>query len=194
MVWDSIPKQLAKENNKFVFLQKTRSRAWMCFTVAEKCGACSYLVGLVQNAQIPLSSNADATYFKVYMADCGLLLRKLGLSLKNYKWLWRNKNCKPSALSGLEYWFLFCRRWKAINGWSLIFLQAMNMQELCRFFSSWTVFFQQSSIKFFPLLKQNGFYALKPQWVRLIAVKIYGFFWILGFFLTKSPFYHIFMI
>ena len=57
----------------------------MCFTVAEKCGACSYLVGLVQNAQIPLSSNADATYFKVYMADCGLLLRKLGLSLKNYK-------------------------------------------------------------------------------------------------------------
>ncbi len=56
----------------------------MCFTVAEKCGACSYLVELVQNAQIPLSSNADATYFKVYMADCGLLLRKLGLSYKNF--------------------------------------------------------------------------------------------------------------
>lgn len=38
---------------------------------------------MVSNAEVPLSSNADATYFKVYMADSGLLCRRLGLSYKN---------------------------------------------------------------------------------------------------------------
>ncbi|MCI6186728.1 MAG: DUF4143 domain-containing protein [Spirochaetia bacterium] len=82
MVWDSIPKQLVKENSKFVFSHvKEGKRAHELEVVLQWLKN----AGLVQNAQIPLSSNADATYFKVYMADCGLLLRKLGLSLKNYK-------------------------------------------------------------------------------------------------------------
>ena len=86
MVWDSIPKQLAKENNKFVFSHvKEGKRAHELEGALQwlKNAGLIHLVELVQNAQIPLSSNADATYFKVYMADCGLLLRKLGLSYKN---------------------------------------------------------------------------------------------------------------
>ena len=86
MIWDSIPKQLAKENNKFVFSHvKEGKRAHELEGALQwlKNAGLVHLVELVQNAQIPLSPNANATYFKVYMADCGLLLRKLGLSYKN---------------------------------------------------------------------------------------------------------------
>ena len=43
-----------------------------------------YLLELVQHAEAPLSANADATYFKVYMADCGLLCRRLGIGYKEF--------------------------------------------------------------------------------------------------------------
>ena len=43
-----------------------------------------HLLELVQNAEPPISANADATYFKVYMADCGLLCRRLGLGYKDF--------------------------------------------------------------------------------------------------------------
>ena len=39
---------------------------------------------MVSNAEVPLSFYSDATYFKVYMADSGLLCRRLGLSYKSY--------------------------------------------------------------------------------------------------------------
>ena len=38
----------------------------------------------MQNAEIPLSVNADATYFKVYMSDIGLLSRRLNISIDDY--------------------------------------------------------------------------------------------------------------
>ena len=41
------------------------------------------MIELVQNAEIPLSAHSDATYFKVYMSDVGLLCRRLGISYKN---------------------------------------------------------------------------------------------------------------
>lgn len=86
MIWDSIPKQLAKENNKFVFSHvKEGKRAHELEAALQwlKNAGLVHLVELVQNAELPLSSNADSTYFKVYMADSGLLCRRLGLSYKN---------------------------------------------------------------------------------------------------------------
>ena len=84
-IWDSIPKQLAKDNNKFVFSHVkagTRSK--------ELEDALEWLVDaglvhrleLVKNPEIPLSFCSDATFFKVYMADVGLLRRKSGVSHK----------------------------------------------------------------------------------------------------------------
>ena len=76
MIWDSIPKQLAKENNKFVFSHvKEGKRAHELEAALQwlKNSGLVHLVELVQNAELPLSSNADSTYFKVYMADSGLL-------------------------------------------------------------------------------------------------------------------------
>ena len=86
IIWDSIPKQLAKENNKFVFSHvKEGKRAHELEAALQwlKNSGLVHLVELVQNAELPLSSNADSTYFKVYMADSGLLCRRLGLSYKN---------------------------------------------------------------------------------------------------------------
>ena len=87
MIWESIPKQLAKDNNKFVFSHvKEGKRAheleaalgWL------KNAGLIYVLELVQNAEIPLTFNADATYFKVYMSDIGLLSRRLGVSIDDY--------------------------------------------------------------------------------------------------------------
>ena len=87
MVWDSIPKQLAKENNKFVFSHvKEGKRAHELEGALQwlKSAGLAHLLELVQNAEVPLSANADATYFKVYTSDCGLLCRRLGLGYKDF--------------------------------------------------------------------------------------------------------------
>jgi hypothetical protein len=87
LVWGSIPKQLAKENNKFVFSHvKEGKRAHELEGALQwlKNSGLVHLLELVQNAEIPLEAHADATYFKVYMADCGLLCRRLGLGYKDF--------------------------------------------------------------------------------------------------------------
>ena len=40
---------------------------------------------LVEKPELPLSSTADATYFKVYFSDLGLLRRKSGLSFETIR-------------------------------------------------------------------------------------------------------------
>ena len=85
MIWDSVPKQLAKDNNKFVFSHvKEGKRAHELEGALQwlKNAGLVYLVELVSNAEPPLAAYADATYFKVYAADIGLLSRRLGLSYK----------------------------------------------------------------------------------------------------------------
>ena len=85
-IWDSIPVQLAKDNNKFVFSHvKEGKRA------AELENALSWLqnaglirvLELVENPEVPLSSFANKTYFKVYMSDIGLLGAKAKVSPEN---------------------------------------------------------------------------------------------------------------
>ena len=82
-IWDSIPVQLAKENNKFVFSHvKAGKRS------AELEDSLQWLsdAGLitqcfmVEKPELPLAGFADRTYFKVYMSDLGLLRVRSGLS------------------------------------------------------------------------------------------------------------------
>ena len=82
-IWDSVPVQLAKENNKFVFSHvKTGKRA------ADLEDALLWLsdarliskVSLVVEPEVPVSGFADETYFKVFMSDIGLLRVRSGLS------------------------------------------------------------------------------------------------------------------
>lgn len=87
LIWESIPKQLAKENNKFVFSHvKEGKRAHELEASLQwlKNAGLIQMLELVQNATFPLSLYADATYFKVYMSDIGLLSRRLGLTITSF--------------------------------------------------------------------------------------------------------------
>ena len=83
-IWDSLPKQLAKENNKFVFSHvKEGKRAadledalqWL-----ESAGLV-YKLSLVEHPELPLVGQANATFFKAYMCDSGLLRKKAQIAV-----------------------------------------------------------------------------------------------------------------
>ncbi|MBO5598855.1 MAG: ATP-binding protein [Oribacterium sp.] len=84
-IWDSVPVQLAKENNKFVFSHVKEGKR-----SAELEDALQWLsdaglitqVHLVEKPESPISGFADRTYFKVYMSDVGLLRAKSGVAAK----------------------------------------------------------------------------------------------------------------
>ena len=83
LIWDSVPVQIARENNKFIFSHvKSGARAkdledalqWLVNA------GLVYKLDLVSTPEIPLSGMADTTYFKVYMSDVGLLRRKSNIN------------------------------------------------------------------------------------------------------------------
>lgn len=79
LIWDSIPSQIARENNKFIFSHvKKGARAKDLEDALEWLIASGivYKLSMVATPQLPLSGMADYTYFKIYMADVGLLRRK----------------------------------------------------------------------------------------------------------------------
>ena len=79
LIWDYIPKELSKENSKFVYGHvKPGARAkdledslqWLI-----SAGLC-YKVNKIEKPNIPISSYVDMQSFKIYMCDVGLLRRK----------------------------------------------------------------------------------------------------------------------
>lgn len=77
-IWKSIPEQLAKENTKFIFSHV--KAGWRAKDLED---ALEWLIGAglvykvcrIEKPFIPLSSYADQTHFKLYMADVGILRR-----------------------------------------------------------------------------------------------------------------------
>lgn len=85
LIWDAIPSQIARDNNKFIFSHvKKGARAkdledaleWLVHS------GIVHKLNMVPIPEIPLSGMADHTYFKVYMSDVGLLRRKANLNYK----------------------------------------------------------------------------------------------------------------
>ena len=84
-IWDSVPVQIAKENNKFIFSHVRKGAR-----AKELEDALQWLIGaglvnklcMAGTPQLPLSSMVDYTYFKVYMSDVGLLRRKSNINYK----------------------------------------------------------------------------------------------------------------
>lgn len=84
-IWESVPKQLAKENNKFIFShvkEGKRSKELEDALQWLKDAGLIYKLELVASPALPLSFEADATYFKIYMSDVGLLRRKSNVSYR----------------------------------------------------------------------------------------------------------------
>ena len=82
-IWDSVPVQLAKDNNKFVFSHvkagKRSAELEDALQWLRDAGLISQLF-LVEKPELPLSGFANQTYFKVYVSDVGLLRTRSGLS------------------------------------------------------------------------------------------------------------------
>ncbi len=85
LIWSSIPKQLAKENRKFIYGQlRTGARAkdfeiaiqWLC-----DCGLI-HKVHNVSKPGFPLKSYEDFDSFKIYLNDTGLLAAMADLDAK----------------------------------------------------------------------------------------------------------------
>ena len=90
LIWDAIPSQIAKDNNKFVFSHvKQGARAKDLEDALEWLinSGVVYKLKLVSNPEIPLSGMADNTYFKIYMADVGLLRKRSNI---NYRTILQN--------------------------------------------------------------------------------------------------------
>lgn len=85
LIWDAIPSQIAKENNKFIFSHvKQGARAKDLEDALEWIvnAGIAYKLKLVSNPELPLSGMADHTYFKVYMSDVGLLRKKSNINYR----------------------------------------------------------------------------------------------------------------
>lgn len=85
LIWDAIPSQIARENNKFIFSHvKHGARAKDLGDALEwivNAGIAGKLC-MVPTPEIPLSGMADNSYFKVYMSDVGLLRRKSNVNYR----------------------------------------------------------------------------------------------------------------
>jgi len=82
LIWKSIPNQLARENGKFIYGHvKPGARAkdledamqWLV------SAGMVYKVNKIEKPFVPMSAYENPSYFKVYMADVGLLRKMSGL-------------------------------------------------------------------------------------------------------------------
>ena len=77
-IWASIPQQLSKPNRKFIFSQV--KKGWRAKDLEDSlrwliAAGLIYKVDKIEKPFIPLSSYADASTFKIYLSDVGLLRR-----------------------------------------------------------------------------------------------------------------------
>lgn len=85
LIWDSVPGQIAKDNNKFIFSHVKKGMRAKDLEDALQWlvnAGLVYKLDLVETPELPLSAMADTTYFKVYMADIGLLRRKSNVNYR----------------------------------------------------------------------------------------------------------------
>ncbi|MDR3294274.1 MAG: AAA family ATPase [Clostridiales Family XIII bacterium] len=82
-IWNSIPKQLAKENQKFIFSQVKSS--WRAKDLEDALwwlarAGMVYKLELVKTPLMPLKAYADATHFKLFACDVGLMRKLAGVA------------------------------------------------------------------------------------------------------------------
>lgn len=85
LIWDAIPAQIARDNNKFIFShvkQGARSKDLEDALEWVVNAGIAYKLNMVSTPELPLSGMADSTYFKVYMSDVGLLRRKSNVNFR----------------------------------------------------------------------------------------------------------------
>ena len=136
-IWESVPVQLAKENNKFVFSHvkagKRSAELEDALQWLSDAGLITQLF-LVEKPELPLSGFSDKTYFKVYMSDVGLLRVKSNVSASTifdesdlyarYKGAFtENYVLNELLVTGIEPYF-----WRSGNSAEIDFIYEKNSQ------------------------------------------------------------------
>ena len=83
--WQSIPRQLAKENKKFQFSKVESGGSARKYIDSIQWLEDASIVNLCHNVNVPLfplKAYEDESYFKIYMLDTGLLLAMFGFEMK----------------------------------------------------------------------------------------------------------------
>ena len=83
--WNSIPRQLAKENRKFQFSKVEHGGNARKYASSIQWLSDASIVNICSNVstpEYPLNAYEDSSYFKVYMNDTGLLTAMYGFSIK----------------------------------------------------------------------------------------------------------------
>ena len=83
MVWNSVPAQLAKENKKFIYGSLKSGARASEFEIAIQWlvdAGLIYKVSRVNQPQLPLKFYEDASAFKIFMLDVGLMGAMVGVS------------------------------------------------------------------------------------------------------------------
>ncbi|MEG1933681.1 MAG: AAA family ATPase [Kiritimatiellia bacterium] len=76
LVWDSIPRQLSKENKKFIYnqlMEKGRAKDFEDAIAWLKNSGLIYKIGRASKPSLPLRSYVDMSIFKLFFVDVGLL-------------------------------------------------------------------------------------------------------------------------
>lgn len=85
-VWESIPKQLSKENKKFIYSairESARGREYVAAIQWLADANLIYKAHLVQTPKVPLQTYAEDKIFKIYLNDVGLLSAMNQAAAKN---------------------------------------------------------------------------------------------------------------
>ncbi|WP_319578757.1 DUF4143 domain-containing protein [uncultured Methanospirillum sp.] len=78
LIWNAIPAQLAKDNQKFIFAhvkQGLRARDLEDSLLWLISAGLIYKVEKIERPYVPVATYGDSTFFKIYFADVGLLRR-----------------------------------------------------------------------------------------------------------------------
>ena len=85
-LWESVPRQLAKENKKFVYKEidndKARSKAYDPALEWLKDSGLVYQIARLSKPALPISAYKEYNIFKLFMLDIGLLSAKSNLDIR----------------------------------------------------------------------------------------------------------------
>ena len=129
LIWKSIPNQLARENNKFMYSNVKKGLRGKDLEDALQwliSAGLVYRVSRIEKPFIPLEAHADQGYFKLYMPDIGLLRKVAGLPAGA---ILEKNNLFTEFKGALTENYVLCELIKINNG-NIYYWKSQNIAEV----------------------------------------------------------------
>lgn len=129
LIWKSIPNQLSRENNKFMYSNVKKGLRGKDLEDALQwliSAGLVYRVSRIEKPFIPLEAHADQVYFKLYMPDIGLLRKVAGLPAGA---ILEKNNLFTEFKGALTENYVLCELIKINNG-NIYYWKSQNIAEV----------------------------------------------------------------